>query len=330
MAPAPRRTEWLAWSAVAVLAVAALGLGAWSMRPRPVPNEVRVEINTPPVSQPLDLPSLALSPDGQSLAFVAGVDGQPYLWVRRLDSGDVRPLTGTGGASQPFWSPDNRALAFYADGRLKRIDLDGGLVRTLTPALWGGGSWNHEEVMLFGANPASPILRTSASRGGAGTAVTRLEKTHAGHSFPLFLPDGRHFLYYVNADPEARGVWLGQLDDLAARRLFDADSAAAYASGHIFFLRQKTVFAQAFDAERLELKGTPFPVEEGVMAAIFNFGPAALTASEGGAIAFRLGSAGSDRQFVWVDRSGKEIRKVGSPDNWTSPSASPISRTWRC
>jgi Tol biopolymer transport system component len=298
-------------------------LGVRVVRPALPPHMVRAEINTPPVSQPEDLPSIALSPDGQQLAFVAAVDGQPNLWVRRLDTGDARPLTGTAGAAQPFWSPDSRTVAFYADSRLKRIDLDGGLVRTLAQGIWGGGAWNRDGVILFASSPASPILRTSESSGGAGTAVTRLEKTHASHSFPHFLPDGRHFLYYVNADAEARGVWLGQLDGSTARRLFDADSAPAYASGHIFFLRQKTVFAQAFDPERLELKGTPIPVEDGAVPALFEFGPAALSASEGGAIAFRLGSASSNRQFVWVDRSGKDIRKVGNPDHWTSPSASP-------
>ncbi len=322
--PAHRRERFLWIAAVLGLSLVALGAGAWAFRSRiPPPHEVRVEINTPPVSQPEDLASLALSPDGQTLVFVAGVEGQPRLWVRPLDSVASRPLPGTDGAAWPFWSPDSRSIAFYADGRLKRVDLDGGLVRTLTRALWGGGSWNREGVVLFAATPASPISRTSASGGGVGMAVTQLQKTHAGHSFPQFLPDGRHFLYYVNADPDVRGVWLAQLDGSTARRLFDADSAATYTSGHIIFARQKTVFAQEFDTERLELKGTPFPVEEGTTGSVFNFGSAAISAAAGGAIAFRNGSAHAERQFVWVDRSGKEIRKVGNPDNWTSPSASP-------
>ena len=239
-----------------------------AVRPTSAPPTVRLEITTPPVSQPDDLASLALSPDGRALAFVASVDGQPHLWVRPLDSVVSRPLPGTGGARSPFWSPDSRSVAFFADGRVKRIDLDGGLVRTLSQGGWEGGAWNREGMMLFAPSPASAIVRMSASAGGAGTPVTRLEKNHASHSYPQFLPDGRHFLYYVTASPEARGVWLGQIDGSVARRLFDADSAAAYASGHVFFVREKTVFAQEFDAERLELKGTPFPVEEGMTGVI--------------------------------------------------------------
>ena len=320
---ANRRTERIVWmTAVAGVALIAVSVFALALRPTAAPATVRLEITTPPVSQPDDLASLALSPDGRALAFVASVDGQPHLWVRPLDSVVSRPLPGTGGAESPFWSPDSRSVAFFADGRVKRIDLDGGLVRTLTQGGYGGGAWNREGTMLFAPSPASAIVRMSASGQSAGTAVTRLEKNHASHSYPEFLPDGRHFLYYVIASPEARGVWLGQIDGPLARRLIDADSAAAYASGHIFFVREKTVFAQEFDAERLELKGTPFLVEDGMTGVITLSGHAPISAAAGGAIAFRLGSARGDRQFVWVDRSGREIRMVGNPGNWNSPSPS--------
>jgi hypothetical protein len=118
---------------VGLIAVAVFGL---AVRPTSAPPTVRVEITTPPVSQPEDLTSLALSPDGRALAFVASASGQPHLWVRPLDSVVSRPLPGTGGAMSPFWSPDSRSLAFFADGRTKRIDLDGGLVRTDTGRVW--------------------------------------------------------------------------------------------------------------------------------------------------------------------------------------------------
>ena len=127
---ASRRRERIVWTtAVAVLSLAALGLGAWAIRPPPASAEVRLTIETPGESDPLDLASLAVSPDGLNVAFVAAVEGQPHVWVRPLGALASRPLLGTAGASVPFWSADSRSVAFYADGWLKRIDLAGGLVR---------------------------------------------------------------------------------------------------------------------------------------------------------------------------------------------------------
>ncbi len=324
--PPLRRTERLAWlAAVGALALVAAAMAAWAVRPTPPPPEVQLEINTPPVSDPEDLSSLAISPDGQKLVFVATEDGQPQLWVRELDSVVSRPIPGTGDASMPFWSHDSRSVGFYADGLLKRIDLAGGLVRTLTEATAGvGGSWNRDGVILLVRNPASAIVRISAD-GGMSAEATRLEGSHAGHIFPHFLPDGRHFLYYVNGAPETRGVYVGQLDGSATRKLFDSDSAAVYASGHLLFVRGATLLAQGFEVSRLEVTGSPFPVAAGVVGSMLANVRAALSATAGGAIAFRVGYAQAERQFVWVDRSGKEIGTVGAPDSGLaiSPSISP-------
>jgi Tol biopolymer transport system component len=306
-----RRTERLAWgSAVAVLAVLVVAIGVWAIRPAPARPEVRFDITTPPVSDPEDLASLAISPDGQTLAFVANSEGQPHLWVRPLNSIVSHPLAGTARSRLPFWSPDSRSVAFFADGQLKRIDLDGGLVRTInTQALYGfGGAWNRDGVILFVPNPASPIFRTSAA-GGVPVSVTRLESSHAGHGLPSFLPDGRHFLYIVTGNAEARGVYVGQLDGSPPQRLIDADSVAVYASGHLLFDRQTTVFAQKFDVGRLEMEGSPFPVMEGVLRGTYL---SALSAAVGGIVAVHVVPAPIDRRFVWVDRSGMEMEAVGS------------------
>ena len=321
-----RRTERLAWlAAVGVLALVAVALAARAFRPTPAPQEVRLDINTPTVSDPDDLASLAISPDGQKVVFVAAGDAQPQLWTRQIDSVEAHPIPGTDGGRMPFWSPDNRSLAFYADGVLKRIDVAGGLVRTLTGALVGvGGAWNREGVILFVQNPASPIMRISAD-GGMPAAATRLEAGHAGHSFPHFLPDGRHFLFYVNGSAETRGIYVGQLDGSAVRKLFDSDSAAVYASGHLLFVRGSTIFAHGFDVSRLEVTGNPFPVATGVSGSMLAGTTVALSATAGGAIAFRIGSPQIEHQFVWVDRSGKETGSVGARDTnmLISPSGSP-------
>ena len=221
-----------------------------------------------------------MSPDGQTLAYVGGWQGAPHLWVRPLATVAARPLEATRGASAPFWSPDHRSIAYYAEGQLKRIDVEGALVRSLTAATWGGGgSWNVDDTVLFVRSPAGPILRVSAT-GGEPSAVTRLEKEQAGHVGPQWLPDGRHFLYYVLGTPEARGVYVGDVDGTAGRKLVDADSSAVYTRGHLLFVRQQTLFACAFDAGRLALTGRPFEVADGAIQMTEGMGgPTAVSAA---------------------------------------------------
>jgi hypothetical protein len=199
------RTKWLAWASVVVLlGIIVLILGVNSTRRFPAAPEVRFDIATPEVASPPSLSSVALSPDGRQILFVADSDGQPHVWVRAINSVSARPLAGTGGAAFPFWSPDARSVAFYADGLLKRFDFDGGLVRTLTRVTVPvGGTWSRDGIILFALNPASPILRISAE-GGTTVAVTRLDAGQVGHAFPHFLPDGKHFLYYTSGAPSSR------------------------------------------------------------------------------------------------------------------------------
>jgi eukaryotic-like serine/threonine-protein kinase len=243
---------------VALLGVAVLALGVWASRPLSAPPEVRFDITTPEVAEPFFLPSVALSADGRQILFVADSDGQPHVWLRAINSVSARPLAGTGGAFFPFWSPDGRSIAFYADGFLKRLDLDGGLVRILAKAVVGiGGTWSRDGVILFVRNPASAIARVSAE-GGPAVNATRLDTGQVGHTFPHFLPDGRHFLYYVAGAQDSRGIHVGQVDGSSSRRLLDADAGGVYTNGHLLFIRQTTVFAQQFDAERIELKGARF------------------------------------------------------------------------
>jgi hypothetical protein len=144
--------------------------------------------------------------------------------------------------------------------------------------------------------------------------------------FPQFLPDGRHFLYYRTGNPEARGVYIGQLDALETHRMFDADFAAVYAStGHLLFVRQGTLFAQNFDPNKLALTGDPYPVAGPVAAGA---GLGALSASAVGSVVYRSGSVAGQRQFIWFDRAGKEIERVGGPDSAapSDPSLSPDGR----
>jgi hypothetical protein len=137
---------------------------------------------------------------------------------------------------------------------------------------------------------------------------------------PSFLPDGRHFLYIASGTPDSRGVYVGQLDGSPSRKLFDADAAAVYAAGHLLFVRQTHVYAQAFDVDRLEVRGSPFPVMDGVT------GSAAwgsLAAAVGGTIAVRVGNVRTEQQLAWVDRSGTQLETLGDLDTTTRSGLSP-------
>jgi serine/threonine protein kinase/Tol biopolymer transport system component len=311
-ASVPRR-ERIAWSAaVAVLVLLATAFALRSAKyARPIAREMRVDITTPPTMDPV---SLAISPDGRQIAFVADSEGRSRLWVRALDSPSARTLVGTDNASYPFWSPDSRSLGFFAETDLKRLDLEDGSVRRLAIAgLGGGGTWNREGTVLFTENPGSPLVRVSANGGPVAAATALVPSQHIGHGFPQFLPDGRHFLFYVRGTPESRGVYVGQLDRPEIRRLADADSPAIFAApGHLLFVRQRVLFAQAFDPDRATLTGTASPVVDRVMT-VSRLVPA-VSASSTSAIVFRAGAWQAARQFVWLDRSGREVNKLGDRD----------------
>ena len=325
-----RRSKLLSWVTVTVAIVLLIGSGAllrewWRGTSAASPAEIRVDITTPPTSEPT---SLAISPVGNLVVFVALSDGRPRLWLRSMDSVTVRPLAGTDGAQLPFWSPDSQSVGFFAEGRLKRIDVGDGSVQSLASAISGrGGTWNSDGVILFSASAFSPI--SSVSAGGEGLAdVTRLNTRQNGHRFPLFLPDGHHFLYYATGGPEESGVYIGGIDGQESQRLFAADSAAVYApSGHLLFVRQGTLFAQRFDERRRELSGDPFRVADSVMMDNLN-GPA-LSASAAGPIAYRMGSGMPASQLVWSDRLGKELGRIADArtESLTSnPDLSPDGR----
>jgi len=237
-------------------------------------------------------------------------------------------LAGTDGGIHPFWSPDSRSIGFFADGKLKRIDIDGGTVHRLASAINGrSGAWNRDGTILFAPSGVSSLFSISAS-GGEPAAVTRLEPPQQGsHGFPQFLPDGGHFLYSVQGNSDIRGVYIGQLGGSEARHLLDADTSAVYvSSGQLLFVRQGTLFAQNFDPVQMELSGNPSPVAERV--AVDRSYAAAVSASAGGTIVYRTGSSAGQRQSIWFDRYGKETGRVGDPDSAgpMNPAMSPDGR----
>jgi len=316
-----------------------------------VPLETRLEITTPAGGDPL---SFALSPDGRQIVFVAAGDGAARLWLRSLGDTTAQPLAGTEGATYPFWAPDSRSVAFFADGQLKRLDLGGGAPRTLAPASGGrGGSWNANGVLLFAPNPGSPLFRVAAA-GGDAAPVTTLDR-QASHRWPVFLPDGRHFVFYAQGGPDTGGIHLGTLDAGAPTRLTAADAAGSYlpaealreggarpsvavrdggprpaeafgGGGWLLWTRAGTLVAQRLDVARRALTGDPVPLADAVASdgTVFR---SAVTVSATGLVAYRGGSV-SRRQLTWVDRTGKVLGTLGAPDesNLRDPRVAPDGR----
>jgi eukaryotic-like serine/threonine-protein kinase len=311
------RLRWAAMSAVLALIVG--GASSWWTTPStPAPPEIRLEITTPPSADPT---SIAISRDGRKILFVATSEGRSRLWLRSIDSGSARPLAGTEGALYPFWSPDNRSIGFFMQGKLQRLDLEGGLVRPLAVAPNPvGGTWGPDGTVLFTPNFTGPIFRTSAE-GGEAVPITHTDTRQPSHRFPEFLPDGTHFLYYVPS-ADMRSIYVADLRGGAPRRLLDADAPGAYAaSRHLLFVREGKLIAQPFDPGTLALTGNPVSVADQVVA-VGDSNSAGLSVSAAGPLIYRVGIA-SQRQFIWFDRSGREIGRVSEPDGAGAAAANP-------
>jgi len=276
-----------------------------------------------------DFAQLAISPDGQQIATAAnfGAVRPTPLWLRPLGSTSGRTLAGTEGATFPFWSPDGGSIGFFADGKLKRLDVKSQAIEIVADApLARGGAWQADGTILFAPNATGPLFRVSAT-GGQPTVATHLETGQNDHRAPVILPDGRHFLYYARGTPQVRGVYVARLDGSDSRRLLDADAAAVYAAaGYLLFVRQGELYAQSFDATRLALNGDAFRIADRISV---NPGVslASLSASASGAIAYGTGSV-RRTQFAWYDRSGTRLETVGAPDQTSlaNPELSPDGR----
>ncbi len=267
-------------------------------------------------------PAQAVSPDGRHMAFLATKPGGTnLLWIRSFDSLTARPLTGTEGANYPFWSSDGKFIGFFAEGKLKTIELAGGPPRTLCSAPAGeGGSWNASGVIIFAASTTGQISKVAES-GGEPTPITNLDTAKdRSHKFPHFLPDGRRFIFFAQPSNEVR---LGSLDSAESTRLLNADSKAMYSPpGYLLFVREERVMAQPFDASRGELQGDPVPVAENVVANPGN-GRTSLSVSESGVLTYRSGTALASSQLVWFDRSGTQLSVLGEIGRYTDLAISP-------
>lgn len=270
---------------------------------------------------------VAISPDGQRVAFVAAsAEGKTLLWIRSLDALTAQELAGTEGATSPFWSPDSRSLGFFTGGKLKKIDVSGGPPITLCDAQDNrGGTWNRDGVIVFAPTNISALQKVSAS-GGVPAAATVLARGELGHIRPSFLPDGRHFLYSTIAPRPGSGgpIYLGSLDSSERKLLLNATSAnALYAQGNLLFLRDTTLVAQPFDTRRSVLTGDASPIADQIRISGSLQPYAYFSASENGALAYQMGAETASSQLAWFDRTGMQISVLGDPAAYTDIELSP-------
>ena len=322
------RMARLSLFAAGVLALIVAVPAALSLRRAETPEERRFLIAVP------DMPeaeAISISPDGRLVAYSARDGASTSVFVRPIASESPQKLPGTEGARRLFWSPDSRTIAFFAEGKLKRIQADGGRPQTIadTPDLHHG-SWNSEDVIIFASTQG--LMRVP----GAGGQTTPLPKTDEVRTEPQFLPDGRQYLFLSSGSkPEDSGIYVGSIDSEKATRVLAGRSNAIYVDpGYLLYHQDGTLFAQPFSARSLALSGEPIRVADGLP--VGTLGAAAFAASQTGTLIFRnnpaaqttaAGTAITDTipnvPLIMVDRTGKKIRDVGELAAWAGVDLSP-------
>jgi len=320
------RIVWIA--AMAVTAIIGYGL-AYLFMPRPETKTLRASF-LPPAGMRFQSDKrsiISLSPDGTTLAFAAlDSSGKRALWIQKLRSSYPQRLAGTEGAELPFWAPDNRFLGFFAEGKLKKIDITGGSPLAICDAPFPqGGTWNSQGQIVFAPNQLD-ILYEIASSGGIINVLTVLDESRSekDHNSPCFLPDGKHILYFAASftveNKATDGIYLGALDSDLRKFLISSGGDFTFANGYIIYRREGSLIAQAFDEDKLELRDNPFPICDDArndpnVRTLF-------TASNDGLLLYETANAQSASQLVITDRAGVPIRSFDFITNYSYPALS--------
>jgi Tol biopolymer transport system component len=325
--PVPKsRLAPLAWAAAAiVVALSAVAIVGFLRKPPPEQPVMRFQV--PLDSRLAGMSWPRISPDGRTLAFLGrDAAGKTSIWIRPLDAFAAYPLQETEGAARFFWSPDSKFVAYFiARSQLKKSPVAGGPPQLICEANGGAdGSWGAGGEILFDGRAIDPIRRVSAA-GGAPTQATQPDaaKGEAGHAWPFFLPDGKHFLYLAmtRRPGEKAMLYVGSLDKPGGKPITPSDSRAEYADGYLLYVLQGTVVARRFDVDKLEASGEPVPVAEHVT--IDANATAMFSASGGGVMTFLQGDTSVVSELVWLDRTGRELGKIGEPAAYTDLAISP-------
>jgi len=319
--------ERMIWALVTLALLAAVAYLFSRARPIHAPPRVITASLLPPLATSFDTRyAPAISPDGKKVAIVVvGIDGKSSLYLRDLESDVMKRLPEADNAAYPFWSPDSRWIGFFTGSKLAKIDSMGGPAIELCDAQDGrGGSWSKDGIILFQPRFSDPLFKVSAG-GGQPEPATRFneKELHVAHRWPRFLPDGRHFLFYVvattnPATSEHSGIYFGSLDSPEIHKILRVDSQMAYASGNLLFKRGTTLLAQPFDAVEGKLQGDPKPVATEVSGGFYSWGGADFDVSEQGTLVVRAGAGTDQTELVWFDRNGKRLGRLGEPDYYVT------------
>jgi serine/threonine protein kinase/Tol biopolymer transport system component len=317
----PAGRSWMPWIAAGVLAIAAIAFALAYIQSLRAPQVSVHAYILPPEKATFaltgnDAGPPVLSPDGLRVAFVAkNADGKQMLWIRPLNSAVAQSMSGTDGATFPFWSADSRYVAFFASTKLNKVEASGGPPQAICDASSGrGGTWSSNDTIVFSPDTTSGLARVDAA-GGTRTALTTPDGKETSHRWPNFLPDGNHFLYFAHGSTSAdSGIYLAALDskdrDKDRKLLLRNDSNAIYASpGYLLFVRDNTLMAQRFNPRSLALEGEAKPVADHV-AVNTDTWRGILTASANGELLYQHGAAGGGSQLDWYDASGKQGEPV--------------------
>ncbi len=324
-----RLREGVAWAACVAIAVAGFVVAYYYAHQTSQLQQKVVSEIVPPEGTTIG--ALAVSPDGQRLAFVGRKNaGGSQLWVRSLNTLAEQPLEGTDGATYPFWSPDSLQIGFFANGKLKRIAASGGPAEILADAPNGrGGAWNEDNVILFAPNFDMPLWRVPAA-GGAAQPLTRLDasRREISHLQPCFLPGGQHFLYNVaSLTPENNGVYVGSLDGKTDKFILQTANGATYAApNYLVFTRGRSLFAQSFQPGSLKLSGHPATLVDDIGGSELG-GTHYSVAASGRVLLYQRGAASSGSDLRWFSRAGQPLGMLGSTEPYWSMRMSPDGRS---
>ena len=320
---------WLA-AALALLAVTA---GTWWLARRPAPTTRRQFAI--PVPQELNVSHMALSRDGSMLVFVSPEPstGLPMLYLQSIGSSSVTLLPGTQNANFPFWSPDGAFIAFFANGKLLKMPAAGGTPQALASVLAPrGGAWSNQNVIIYSPDPASHLLRINADGSGMAMAevLTFSSKDEQTHRWPIFLPDGEHFLYWSgnfsnSKDDHFSGIYRSSLSGKGndKKLLVLCHSGFAFDAQHLYYAdAQQQLVSLPLDVSNGTVSGSPVVVANAVGVQPSTYW-AAVTASENGTVVYNTGVGAVLSVLTWMDRSGKDLGKVGEPGVISNPTLSP-------
>ena len=322
-----QRLPWLKWAMIAAAFVIGAA-AAWLFATRPVPQQ-RMQFAIPTTGE---VSHMALSPDGSMLAFIAPDENSqlPVVFVQHIGSSEARLLQGTEGASYPFWSPDGAFVAFFAKGKLQKLSVSGGTPQFLANVQAArGGSWGSRNVIIYAPDSAGGLWRVNTDGSGARALTDQfMEKTENSHRWPVFLPDGDHFMFWSGNFGEISkdvlsGIFESSLEGKEKRVVVRCHSNFGFTGNKLFFVNEALqLISMDFDPSRGVVSGSA-----NVLAKNVGFQTsvvwAAFTVAQNGTVIYNESAGATKSVLTWMDRSGKELGRIGKPAIQCNPALSP-------